>query len=281
LKGDTPAEEIINTIEAVRCGRISGKPISLDKETWFSETALVKDFSGLADGVLYKTIYVELERSVEELSIPKTIYLNREGNMGVFKVGPLTIKVHEDQVTEFYNYLHTEEGVYKTQQDKFVLDVQAKKDSKEKLINLLRSASNCMLNVIPIEDKVNILKHFSSETIISENLQEIVVQLVKDIESTADQKYLLDEMVNQRIFMKVLKLLNRSYIKEFVFEVSSYINTNYPKPEKHELAQYYTDNSGIYNKLFLWEETAGQDILYHSHASNVLNKFKISAESDW
>ncbi|PKQ65981.1 hypothetical protein BZG01_12515 [Labilibaculum manganireducens] len=140
---------------------------------------------------------------------------------------------------------------------------------------------------LSIDDRLEVINGiFNSNTISdgylwSADKENILASVVKNISGITDQRKLLEVLLKNNAIINLIKDIDGSELKSFVFTISDYITKVYGKSSYAELARYNLSQSGAYNKIFRWAETAGPDPSYHSKGSRRLGYFIITYNTDW
>ena len=140
---------------------------------------------------------------------------------------------------------------------------------------------------LSISDRIEVIEGIFGSGIISDGYlwsadkESILASVVKNIKEVDEQRKLLETLLKNNAIINLIKDIDGSEFKSFVFTISDYITKVYGKPNYAELARYNLSQSGAYNKIFRWAETAGPDPSYHSNGSRRTGYFIITYDTDW
>jgi hypothetical protein len=270
-------------IEMFRWAYVNKKPLNYPGDGFPNKGHYAKDIV-LLDGTTYNKISIEVRRDIgfEPFSISPQMNYGRADYLYGSDLYFYTV----DNYSEFNKYMFPTAAEYNQQMSSLIEKISSSTITRKEILNLLSVIPKEEYGRLNVDARINCLNKISEGFITADyiscvNDEQIVLDLINDIQLPADQKKLMDALFTANSFMGLLKGLDGEELTKFIFKVSEFINLNYPKPSEYELTRYFIDNNGTYNKVFLWEQTAGPDVLYHSTASRTTGKFMITGESDW
>jgi|WetSurMetagenome_2_1015567.scaffolds.fasta_scaffold05547_12 hypothetical protein len=261
---------------------VNKKPLNYPKDGYPFFGHYAKEIK-LLDGTTYNYVHVEVRENIGFVPFSITPKINY--GRADYSFGTALYFFSRENHTEFDSYMFPTADEYNQQMTTLVGKISSATNRND-ILNLLSIIPEEAYSRIDVNTRIKCLDRIS-ESFITENYtgcvndEQSVISLVEGIEQPGDQKRLLEALIKSGSFMGLLKGLDGDNQKDFIFAISEYINRNYPKPSNQEISQYFIDNNGAYNKIFLWEETAEPDPQYHSTASRTTGKFTITAESDW